>query len=181
MRVSGEASNTNRTHGVFVCVLVREHRSLKPCICWCYNDIPPAVKRSRASGQALVLASGQLRDRFCQPDPLPESGFSREHPPIREAFAAYPSLHHCRSNIEFRVATKPHWLHSAPAGSRLRLCARPSRLNCTRPRARLPASGQTRKPQDWLAPGTRATVSATAALASSIALFRQQSFDAPPH
>jgi type I restriction-modification system DNA methylase subunit len=33
----------------------------------------------------------------------------------------------------------------------------------------------------WFAPGTRATGSATAPLAPSIAPFRPQSFDAPPH
>ena len=37
------------------------------------------------------------------------------------------------------------------------------RVRSTRPRARLPASGQTRKPEDWLAPSPHATGSATAA------------------
>jgi hypothetical protein len=50
-----------------------------------------------------------------------------------------------------RVATKLHWLHSALAGLDF-ACVLARRVKSTHPRARLSASGQTRKPQDWLAP-----------------------------
>jgi hypothetical protein len=57
-------------------------------------------------------------------------------------------------SLQPEVVTKLGTLHSASTRPPFRLCASFRRDEiCTRPQARLPANGQTRKPEDWLAPG----------------------------
>ena len=57
----------------------------------------------------------------------------------------------CGRSDGLTPATKLHWLTPRRPGLNS-ACVLARRVRSTRPRARLSASGQTRKPQDWLAP-----------------------------
>jgi len=60
LRVTAEASNTKRTHDVFVCVLVREHRSLKPLFCLKLAPLCRARQFERFRGKPSGLLAAIL-------------------------------------------------------------------------------------------------------------------------
>ena len=79
-----------------------------------------------------------------------------------------------------KVVTKPATSIPRQPGLRSAVCSFRRAEICTRPRARLSANGQNRKPKDWLAPGHPARPNGTPLHSAQFAApFRQPSFVTP--